>query len=51
MNILEGREVNIDGKEGEITKVLHFGYEVTYFDRNLGKPILTKGISTNISFN
>mgnify|MGYP004621844113 FL=1 len=40
MNILEGREVNINGKEGEITKVLHFGYEVSYFDRNLGKTYI-----------
>lgn len=40
MDILVGREVNVDGKEGEITKVLHFGYEVTYFDRNLGKTYI-----------
>ena len=29
---LIGTEVNIDGKEGEITNVLGIGYEVTFFN-------------------
>ena len=37
---LIGAEVNIDGKEGEITNVLGNGYEIVFFDINLGKTYI-----------
>lgn len=37
---LIGTEVNIDGKEGEITNVLGNGYEIVFFDTNLGKTYI-----------
>ena len=37
---LIGAEVNIDGKEGEITNVLGNGYEIVFFDTNLGKTYI-----------
>lgn len=40
MRELIGREVIIDGKEGEITNILGIGYEVTFYDINLGKTFI-----------
>lgn len=37
---LIGREVKIGDKEGEITNVLGVGYEITFFDINLGKTFI-----------
>ena len=37
---LIGREVKISDKEGEITNVLGIGYEITFFDINLGKTFI-----------
>ena len=37
---LIGREVKIGGKEGEITNVLGIGYEMTFFDINLGRTFI-----------
>lgn len=37
---LIGREVKIGDKEGEITNVLGVGYEITFFDTNLGKVFI-----------
>lgn len=37
---LIGSEINIDGEEGEITNVLGNGYEITFFDINLGKTYI-----------
>ena len=37
---LIGREVKIGDKEGEITNVLGIGYEITFFDINLGKTFI-----------
>lgn len=40
MRELIGSGVNIDGEEGEITNVLGVGYEITFFDYNLGKTFI-----------
>ena len=40
MSDLIGREVKIGDKEGEITNVLGIGYEITFFDINLGKTFI-----------
>lgn len=37
---LIGREVKIGEKEGEITNVLGIGYEITFFDINLGRTFI-----------
>ena len=37
---LIGREVKIGDKEGEITNVLGIGYEITFFDINLGRTFI-----------
>ena len=37
---LIGAEVNIDGKEDEITNVLGNGYEIVFFDTNLRKTYI-----------
>ena len=37
---LIGTEVNIDGKEDEITNVFGNGYEIVFFDTNLGKTYI-----------
>ena len=37
---LIGREIKIGDKEGEITNVLGIGYEITFFDINLGKTFI-----------
>lgn len=37
---LIGREIKIGDKEGEITNVLGIGYEIIFFDINLGKTFI-----------
>ena len=40
MRELLGREVKIDGKEGEISNILGYGYEITFFNLNDGKTYI-----------
>lgn len=40
MKSLLGREVCIDGKDGEITNILGCGYEITFFDLRFGKTYM-----------
>lgn len=40
MHELLGHEVKIDNKNGEITNILGVGYEITFFDTNLGKVFI-----------
>lgn len=40
MHELLGHEVKIGNKNGEITNILVVGYEITFFDINLGKVFI-----------
>ena len=40
MHELLGHEVKIGNKNGEITNILGVGYEITFFDTNLGKVFI-----------
>ena len=40
MKSLVGREVKIGEKQGEITRILGVGYEITFFDINDGKTYI-----------
>ena len=40
MRELLGREVKIDGKDGEISNILGCGYEITFFNLNDGKTYI-----------
>ena len=40
MRELLGREVKIDGKEGEISNILGCGYEIIFFNLNDGKTYI-----------
>lgn len=40
MHELLGREVKIGNINGEITNILGVGYEITFFDINLGKVFI-----------
>ena len=40
MRELLGREVKIDGKEGEISRILGCGYEITFFNFNDGQTYI-----------
>ena len=44
MTELIGREVKIGDKEGEITNVLGVGYEITFFDINLDRRLISKKV-------